>query len=294
MHRSGPALLIIAAALCWSLVGPVSRLAYAEGISPLEVAFWRAALATILFGIHARIIGAKLPKRRDAGGILTFAMIGGSLFFLAYHTAVEAGGAALAAVLLYTAPAWVIVAAAFLFKERITALRLLALALTVAGIVLIAMQGGDTRVTTAAIIWGLLAGISYASYYLFGKTYFARYRPEMVYALIFPVTALTLLPFISFEAKSMTAWIAIATVVVMSTYLSFLLYGLGLKGIEAGRASLLATIEPVSASLIAFAWWGERFTASGYIGATLVISAVLLSLRQPKAESATASPRKSA
>jgi drug/metabolite transporter, DME family len=115
-----------------------------------------------------------------------------------------------------------------------------------------------------------------------------------VYALIFPVTALTLLPFISFEAKSMTAWIAIATVVVMSTYLSFLLYGLGLKGIEAGRASLLATIEPVSASLIAFAWWGERFTASGYIGATLVISAVLLSLRQPKAESATASPRKSA
>ena len=293
MQRSGPALLIVAAALCWSLLGPVSRLAFAEGVSPVEMAFWRAALATILFGLHAWIIGAKVPQRRDARGLLTFAVVGGSLFFLSYQMAVEAGGAALAAVLLYTAPAWVIVAAAFLLKERITALRLVALGLTLAGISLIAMQGGDARVTAAAIIWGLIAGVSYASYYLFGKTYFDRYRPEMVYALIFPVAALTLLPFVSFVAKSMTAWMAILTVVAVSTYLSYLLYGLGLKRIEAGRASLLATIEPVSASLIAYAWWGERFTAFGYIGATLVIAAVLLSLRQPKAVSAPASPRKS-
>lgn len=276
MIRVGPALLIMGAALSWSLLGPVSRVAFEAGISPLEVAFWRAALVSILFGGHAIIARAGLPSRRDLPAFGLFALIGGSLFFASYQFAVESGGAALAAVLLYTAPAWVIVAAALMFGERITPRRIIALGLTLGGVAVIAFQGGAAEVTVRSILWGLTAGISYASYFLFGKKYFSRYRPELVYAIIFPIAAITLFPLTAFAAKSVEAWIAIGTVTFVSTYVAYVLYGAGLKRMEAGRASLIATIEPVSATFIAYLWWGERFSALGYVGAALVLSAVIL------------------
>jgi drug/metabolite transporter, DME family len=272
---------IVGAAICWSLLGPVSRVALETGVRPIEVAFWRALLGSIVFGVHSAVIRASLPARKDMPSIVLFALIGGSVFFAAYQFAVDSGGAALASVLLYTAPAWVIVAAAIMFSERITLSKILALMLTLAGVTMIALQGGGSHVSIAAAGWGLLAGISYASHYIFGKRLFASYRPELIYALIFPIAAITLWPLATFASKSTEAWLAILTVTLVSTYASYLLYGIGLKRMEAGRASLIATLEPVSATLIAYAWWGERFTPAGYIGAVLVLCGVVMALRRP-------------
>lgn len=272
---------IVGAAICWSLLGPVSRVALEDGVSPIEVAFWRALLAAIVFGVHSLVIRADLPRRRDLPSILAFALIGGSVFFAAYQFAVAEGGAALASVLLYTAPAWVIVVAAILYSERITIVKMLALVLTLSGVTMIALQGGGSRVPAAAAGWGLLAGVSYASHYIFGKRLFSRHRPELIYALIFPVAALTLVPLTPFVQKSGEAWMAILAVALISTYASFLLYGSGLQRMGAGRASLIATLEPASATLIAYAWWGERFAAAGYAGAALILCGVILTLRRP-------------
>jgi drug/metabolite transporter, DME family len=279
--RIGPALWIIGAAFCWSLLGPVSRVAFEAGVEPLEVAFWRAALGAALFGIHAFALRAPLPQRKDLPVFGLFALVGGTLFFASYQFAVDSGGAALAAVLLYTAPAWVIVAAAIFLRERMTILRLASLVLALVGVSLIVLQGGEVRISIPSVVWGLLAGISYASYYLFGKHYFVRYRPELVYAIVFPIAAITLLPLVSFSEKNLAAWLSIASVVLVSTYAAYIFYGRGLKRMEAGKASLIATIEPVSATVIAYLWWSERFTLLGYAGALLVLLGVVLSLRRP-------------
>jgi len=100
-------LLILAAVALWGTIGPVARGAFAEGVTPMEVAFWRAVLAWVFFGVHAlakREVGVTL---RDWPALLIFAGVGVTLFFSSYQYAVQQGGAALAAVLLYTAPAWV-------------------------------------------------------------------------------------------------------------------------------------------------------------------------------------------
>lgn len=276
-------LYIVLAAACWALIGPVSRLAFVEGVAPLEVAFWRAALGGVLFGAHVVVRRPPRVARADLPAMALFGLLGVALFYGAYLLAVEEGGAALAAVLLYTAPAWVALMSALWLAEPMTARKLTAVGLTVAGVAGIALGGGGAmRVTVGAVAWGLVAGWCYALYYPFGKRYFARYAPAAVYALALPVGALALLPFVAFVTKTAVAWAALGWLSVCSTYLAYLFYALGLQRLEATRASIVATLEPVIAAGFAYLWWDERFGLWGYLGAVLILTGVLLSVAAPR------------
>lgn len=270
------------AAVLWGVLGPVARLAFDEGVAPLEVAFWRAAIAGAVFVAHAAIGRPGGIARRDVPGVVGFGIVGVSVFFASYQLAVQAGGAALASVLLYTAPVWVAVLSLLFLRERMTALKALAVALTIAGVAGIALGGGESvRLTTAALGWGLLSGLSYSLYYLVGKPYFTRYRTASVLAVALPLGALGLLPFVDFAPKSATAWAALGWIGTVSTYGAFLAYARGVRVLEATRASVVATLEPVVAAAVAFAWWGERFSLVGYAGAALILAAVLATILDP-------------
>ncbi len=270
---------IVLAAVCWGLLGPVARLAFQEGVTPMEVAFWRAALGGGCFLLHAGIRPSTWPARRDLPAVAFFGLVGVALFYAAYQLAVARGGATLASVLLYTAPAWVALMSIAWLGERLTGRKALAIGLTLLGVALVASGGGTARITAAALIWGLTAGLCYAFYYPFGRRYFARYTPAAIYALALPVGALVLWPLVDFAEKTPRAWLALGAVILVSTYLAYLFYGQALQHLEATRASIIATLEPVVAGLAAYLWWGEQFGAGGYLGAALVLAGVLLAMR---------------
>lgn len=136
---------IILAATLWGLIGPISRLALSEGLEPMEVAFWRAALAWLFFGAHAAIKREMSMRIRDLPIAAVFALSGVTLFYVSYQYAVNQGGAALAAVLLYTAPAWVAVISPMIFKEPMPPVKMIALALTLMGIVGVSLGAGGVR-----------------------------------------------------------------------------------------------------------------------------------------------------
>lgn len=272
---------IALAAVLWGLLGPVSKLAFQEGVAPLEVAFWRAVFGGVLFAVHISVTGAKHPERRHGLAVLFFGIIGIALFYSAYQFAVEQGGATLAAVLLYTAPAWVALMSVFLLSERITLLKLVAIGLTIVGVWQVALGGGTLQLTVGAVVWGLVAGLCYASYYPFSRHYFRQYQPAAIYAFALPIGALGLLPLVDFSAKSPLAWVALAWVAFASTYLAYLAYGRALQQLEATRASIVATLEPVVAGVVAYLWWSERFGVRGYLGAALVLAGVVLTILAP-------------
>lgn len=214
--------------------------------------------------------------------MLLFGLVGVSLFYSAYQFAVEAGGAALASVLLYTAPAWVAVMGVAFLGERLTGFKTAAVALTLLGVAGIAFSGdGRVRLTWGAMGWGLASGLSYALYYPFGKRYFDEYAPATIFAYALPVGALGMWPLVSLSSKSGAAWGALIFIGFVSTYGAYLAYGTGLKRLEASRASIVATLEPVVAAGVAHWWWGERFGAWGYAGAGLVIAAAVLTTADP-------------
>jgi DME family drug/metabolite transporter len=283
---------ILLAATLWGLLGPVATVAMRAGVTALEVAFWRAAIAGALFAVHALLRRRGRVATRDLPAVGAFGLVGVSLFYASYLLAVQRGGAALAAVLLYTAPAWVAVLARLVLGERLTARRAGAVALTVGGVALVALAGGGAvRLRADALLWGLAAGWSYALYYIFGRRFFTRYDAATVLAVALPVGAAGLLPFTSFTPKDAAAWGAIVFVAVVPTYLAYLLYATGLRRVEATRAATLATLEPVVAAVAAYAAFGEVLAPAGYLGAAVVLAGVLLSAAEPRREDAAPARR---
>lgn len=131
-------LLVFAAAVLWGLIGVFSQGILDAGVGALEIAFWRAALAGALFAAHARLTGQlKLAGARDFGALAAFAGVGVTLFYAAYTLAVQTGGVSLASLLLYSAPAFVALAAWALLGEALTLSKLGLLALTLVGVALV-------------------------------------------------------------------------------------------------------------------------------------------------------------
>jgi len=274
---------IVAAAVLWGMIGPFSRLAFQEGIAPMEVAFWRAFLAWLLFGGHAIIRREVRLYRKDIPYVLVFGICGVSLFYFAYQMAVKQGGAALAAVLLYTAPAWVIVLSRIFLKETMTPTKILAMVLTLIGISAISMgkdAGHDgSSISVSAIVFGLSSGFCYSLYYIFGKYFIGRYSSYNLFLYVLPIGALGLLPWVAFTPKTPIAWLALISLAIICTYGANSCYYLGLKYLDAGRASITATLEPVVAAAVAYFWWSEVFTFQSYMGSAVILSAVVLMIR---------------
>lgn len=280
-HASLGYTYIIAAALLWGTIGPAARFALRAGIEPLEISFWRAVIGGALFVLHAAMRGRLRVARRDLPAVGGFALLGVTIFYWSYFRAVELGGAALAAILLYTAPAWVALTAALWLGERLTRRKALAVGVTLAGIALVALGSGAGSESLAAvrgpaIAWGLLAGVAYAAYYLFGKRYFARYEASTLFAYALPLGAVLLLPGVTFAPKSGMEWLVLVFLGVVPTYGAYLLYSAGLARVEATRAATVATLEPVAAAALAYVVWGEALRGRGYLGAALVLAGVLL------------------
>ena len=271
-------LYILGAALLWGTLGPAARFALESGIDPLEISFWRAVIAGALFALHAALRRRLRIASRDLPVVVVFAVLGVALFYWAYFQAVRAGGAALASILLYTAPAWVAISSALWLGERLTARKLGAMALTLLGVVLIARSAGSIRASAgaAAIVWGLVSGLAYAGYYLFGKLFFTRYEAATLLATALPIGALVLLPAVPFADKSSQDWLVLVFVAVVPTYVAYLLYSLALARIEATRAATAATAEPVAAALLAWVVWGEALQPAGYLGGLLILVGVII------------------
>ena len=274
--------LILLAAVLWGLLGILGKQAQAAGVSPLEVAFWRAALGGALVAAHAAVTRAPLPRGADLGWTVAFGVVGVSVFYGAYQLAVQAGGASLASVLLYTAPAFVALLGWAFLREKLGWREALAVLGTLAGIALISLGGGQgVTVSGPALAFGLAAGFTYSLYYLYGKAFFGRYAPASLYAVALPVGALGLLPLVGFSAKTPGAWGSLVGMAVFSTYLAYLAYSAGLQRLSATRASVIASLEPVVAALLAALLFGERLAPLALLGAALVIGAALALSLQP-------------
>ena len=209
--------------------------------------------------------------------LASFALVGVTLLYTSLIFAIETGGISLAFLLLYSAPALVILAW-LLLGERLTRLKVVLVSLVLIGITLIARNGGPgVTATLTSVAWGLCSGLSYASCYIFGKWILDRYSPITVYAFVLPLGAVGLLPLVDLSPKPTKAWLLLIALAVVSTHLPYLLYLTGLKRVEASRAVLVATVEPVVAAALALAFFGERLGPMGLAGGGLILVAAVVS-----------------
>lgn len=283
MNRYIGYLQILAAATLWGLLGPISKYGLQDGVTPHELAFWRASLGAVFFILHSAKHKSLAIKPSDIPIFLLFGILGISLFFGSYQIAIKHAGAAVSSILLYTAPVWVAIFARIFFKEELSPTKIIALgvALTGTGLVCFSGQSGDVSLPLTGIIFGLLSGLTYSLHYIFGKTFLKNYQPATLYAWCLPAGAIALLPWVTFSAYSPVKLAVVVALAFFCTYLAYYAYCAGLQHLEATQAAIIANIEPVIAAAIAVLWWNEKLTASAYLGGALVISAVIIIARTP-------------
>lgn len=272
---------VLAAALMWGVIGIFAKEVLAQGVSALEIAFWRAAFGWLLFLVHALVMRQARVTRSDLPALFGFGFICVTLFYGAYQIAIRDVGMALAAVLLYTAPAWVAFLSWLVLKEGMTPVKLVCVLMTIVGVASISlgpklMSGGTLAINSVGLGAGLLSGFTYALYYIFGKKYLYRYHTPTIFVYALPFGAALLFPFVDFQPKTGYAWIMLFLMAAVTAYGAFLAYYAGLRRLEATRASVIATFEPVVAAVFAYFLFNETFTLPGYLGSCLIIGAVIL------------------
>ncbi len=136
---------------------------------------------------------------------------------------------------------------------------------------------GDIR--PLGLLAGLGAGVGYALYSIFGKLALRRYGALTVTTYTFVFAAAAILPFSGlWEQRTLfVSWQVLGYCVglgLFSTVLAYLLYTVGLKYVEPGRAAVTATLEPLVAAALGALVFGEALSGWQLAGMALVIAAV--------------------
>ncbi len=270
-------LLVASAAALWATSGPIARVLYDQGVTPLEVSFWRTAAAAVLFILRLCLTSSSAGTRmnvRHLPAMAVFGAFGIGTFMVSLAYAIETGGINLAVILLYTSPVFVAVGARLWYQEPLGGQKIVLIALTMLGVVLIATGGGrGISVSAISLAWGFTAAFTYATYFLVGKWAIVRYSPLQFLAYVFPVAAVAILPFVRFGTYSFSIFVWLALLSVVTTYLPYLLYYRGLAGVQLSRAVVVATVEPVIAAVFAAVFFGELYSARALVGALFVLAA---------------------
>ena len=286
-------ILIIIAGLFWGSMGIFVRHLNDLGFSSIQVACLRLTTAGILFALILLIKDRKGFKiaLRDIPLFLALGLVSILFFTCCYFTAIRLMTMSTAAILLYTSPIWVMVLAIIFLKEKFTIQKLIALILAFAGCVLVSGFGG--KVTVVGILVGLGSGLGYGLYSIFGTFALKKYSPYTVTCYTFLIAGLgstfvadpvdLVSKISSIENKPALFGFVLLTAVVTAV-IPFLLYTLGLNMTTAGKAAVLATVEPAAATLFGFFVMKETVGPVAIAGILLVFAAIIvLSLRKKEA-----------
>ncbi len=277
--------LILVAATLWASLGVFYKYLINDyGLQPLTAAALRGSIGglMLLAALGALRVDLRVP-RRDWPVFLAYGVIGVALFFICYVTAINLTGVAVAAVLMYTSPAWVAVISWRWLGERLGGRGLLALALALAGAALVARiyNPQALRVNWLGVVAGLAAGITYGLYSVFNKLLVRRHAPWVVqvYGLLIGAGALLLLvPFADLRRgfASPTALLLIVGMGLIPTLVASLAFAVGVQYIPVNRAAIVAIWEPAVATFFGYLFFAERLEAGQWLGMACILAAVML------------------
>ena len=283
--KAPAAAAILSAAALWGIIGLWNRRLMAAGLSPTSIVavrnFGGMTLLVLVFALRDRSVFQ--VERRHLKYFFGTGVLSVLLFTVCYFSCQRLCSLAVASVLLYTAPSFVVLLSALLWKEPVTRKKLLALALTLAGCACVCgVFSGGVSVTVPGVLLGLGSGFFYALYSIFGRYALAHYGSMTVTVWTFlfagPASLLLLRPAELAEAFANTPdlWLTALGLAVLSTAAPYILYTWGLARTEPGKASIMASLEPVTASLVGVAAFGEPMGALTAVGILCVLAGVII------------------
>ena len=284
MKKYLPPICVLAAGILWGLIGIFNRRLTAAGLSVGSIVLIRNLGSMVLLGILFlikdrnifRIQWKHLPIFLGTGVVSVL------FFTLCYFSCQRLCSLAVAAVLLYTSPAFVVILSAILWKDAITKKKLIALLLAFLGCTFVTgLWSGTASVTLWGAALGVASGLFYGLYSIFGRYALKHYKPFTVtfYTFLFAgLGALAVLRPTELAAGFAVPGTALTALglVTVCTVAPYLLYTYGLAGMDSGKAAILASIEPVTAAVVGVLAFAEPMSVFVLLGLLCILLCVTI------------------
>jgi len=291
----GYAMVATAAAL-FAVNGSASKVVLDSGLSSLELAQIRSTCAAL--GLLAFLLAFARPNLRVGGRelvfLLAFGVVGVALVQWLYFVAIHNLPVGIALLIEFTAPLFVALFARFVYKERIRRRIWGAVVLCLAGLALVVEIWAGVAFSTVGVSAALGGAFALTAYLLMAErerrhrdavslSFYGFLFAALLWAVVqpiwqFPWDVLDDTVSLRGNLSEHTApvWLLVAFVVVVGTMITFSLLTGALRHISATRASIVATLEPVIATVVAWVWLGETFGTAQLVGGAVVLAGIFL------------------
>lgn len=279
-------ILVLASGCMWGCMGLLVRPLNKIGLVTMDICFLRGfvTLVAMLAGLLVFDRNALKIRVKDIWCFIGTGALSVSFFNFCYFKTITLTSLSVAAVLLYTAPAFVMIMSSFLFKERMTGRKIAALVIAFMGCVLVSgVVGGSGTLNAKGLLVGLGAGFGYALYSIFGRYALQRGYGSLTitfytfvfatFATIFAADASSIINIVETQ-PGLSVYAAF--MILFVTLFPYLCYTKGLSGMENGTASVIASIEPVVATVLGVLIYREEMTFVNAFGMLLVLTSIVI------------------
>lgn len=277
-------ILPVISGVCFGSLGIFIRFLTDAGLNNMAILSTRNAISALLLLVVMLIYDKNLLRCRvrDLPVLLGGGFIGMTLTNVFFNISVLELSLGFAGVLIGLSPVYVVFIAAFLFKEKVTRRKFIGMVMAIIGVVMVSgvIDSGITF-TAYGLVVGLLSGVFYGMTSIFTKVAIGRgYNGLTITFYAILITAVTTAPFSNWG--HVAAYTAAAPVshsllliahAVVGAALPYLMLNVSLNYIEAGKASILTSSEPVSAMLFGTFVYGEKMTVISALGMVIAVVA---------------------
>jgi drug/metabolite transporter, DME family len=277
--------MITIAASLWGIIAIFVKGLADIGFTPMEIVAIRVTVAfMMLFILGISFFRHQLKvKIKDVPLFIGSGIFSIVFFNWCYFTTINHMNLSLAVILLYTAPAIVVVFSRILFKEKLTSKKLIAVIGTLLGCIFITGIGSNSTgdITFLGLITGLGSGLWYALYSIFGKIALRKYQTFTINIYTFLCATLFLLPITTLWNK-MNLLLQVETLFwalglgLLPTVIAYFFYTKGLEKIESSKAAIIATVEPIVATVLSVFLYNEGMSIIQMIGTGMIFSSVII------------------
>jgi DME family drug/metabolite transporter len=270
---------IVLTTILWAVAANVANRLFLKGVPPFELASGSAIIATFGLAVLDSLIGrahAQRINRQQFG--LGLVLVG---LVAADYWAIQQLPVAVAIVLLFTAPIWVVLWTSLASRRVPSRAVLIALILSIIGVVLVSnLLASDIHtVNWFGILVGLTTAIFFAIYIVLSEQISATSETIGVMLKMFAVASLFWMAYQSTQGIPWTLFapeniLQVVYVGIAGNLLPYLLFFWCLQHVQAERAAIAATLEPAIAGILAWIWFGQTLTLLQIIGGVLIITAI--------------------
>lgn len=281
-------LLTLSGGIFWGLSGACGQFLFqykeasANWLVPIRLTLAGFFLLLILFCQRGKKVFDVWQSRYSSLQIICYGIFGMMLCQYTYFVTIQHSNAGIATVLQYLGPAIVLITVCVGTRRLPSPIEVAALLLAILGTFFLATHGDfhSFVISRTALVWGLLAACTYAFYTLYSARLLKTFDSPLIIGWGMFIGGLMLTPLLKPWTQNVLldgqALLALLAIIFLGSIVSFTFYVTGVQLIGPSRAGMIASIEPVAATVLSVVWLGASFTRMDLLGFGCVLSTIFL------------------